>query len=99
MPARRQIAPALLLAGLAGAPAWAQEPATPPRGQSGSGTFTDSGNGQNLSDKLETSEGVLRPRGDPDPGIGAKPPEPNPESTRVIKPPGTPGGDTSVRPK
>jgi hypothetical protein len=55
--------------------------------------------GRSLSDRLNTSDGVLRPKGDPDPGIRAKAPEPNPNSTPVIKPPGSPGGDQSIKPK
>ena len=55
--------------------------------------------GRSLSDRLNTSDGVLRPKGDPDPGIRAKAPEPNPNSTLVIKPPGSPGGDQSIKPK
>ena len=64
----------------------------------GSLSVTDD-KGRSLSDRLNTSDGVLRPKGDPDPGIRAKAPEPNPNSTPVIKPPGSPGGDQSIKPK
>jgi hypothetical protein len=54
------------------------------------------GSGTNLSDKLAQSDGVLCPPS-VDPGIKA----PTPEVGRmpVIPPPGSPGGDPSVRPK
>ena len=55
--------------------------------------------GRTLSDQLNTSDGVLRPKSHPDPGIRAKAPERNPNSTPVIKPPGSPGGDQSIKPK
>ena len=54
------------------------------------------GSGADLSDKLAQSDGVLCPP-NVDPGIRA----PTPEVGRmpVIPPPGSPGGDPSVRPK
>jgi hypothetical protein len=70
----------------------------PEKAGPGASTVTDE-KGRSLSEKLNTSDGVLRPKGDPDPGITAKPPEPNPNSTPVIKPPGSPGGDPSIKPK
>ena len=52
--------------------------------------------GENLSDKLARNEGVLCPP-NVDPEIKA----PTPESGKmpVIPPPGSPGGDQSVKPK
>lgn len=52
--------------------------------------------GENLSDKLARTEGVICPP-NVDPGIKA----PTPEVGRmpVIPPPGSPGGDPTVRPK
>ena len=52
--------------------------------------------GENLSDKLARNEGVLCPP-NVDPQIKA----PTPESGKmpVIPPPGSPGGDQSVKPK
>lgn len=55
--------------------------------------------GESLSDHLDDTGGVLSPKGNPDPGITARPPDPNPGTTIVIPPPGTPGGDQSVQPK
>lgn len=56
--------------------------------------------GENLSRKLEASGGVIAPPGDVDPGITAPPKDPGAGSTMpVLPPPGSPGGDQSVRPK
>ena len=52
--------------------------------------------GQNLSDKLARTEGVLCPP-NVDPEIKA--PTPDVGKTPVIPPPGSPGGDPNVRPK
>ena len=52
-----------------------------------------------LSDKLSRSEGVIKPRRDVDPEIEVPAPVPNPGTTPVIPPPGTPGGDERIRPK
>lgn len=43
--------------------------------------------------------GVVRPPAGIDPGIGAPAPMPNPRTTPVIPPPGTPGGDPRVQPR
>ena len=50
-----------------------------------------------LSDKLAKSDGVLCPPAGVDPEIHA--PTPDAGNTPVIPPPGSPGGDPSVRPK
>jgi hypothetical protein len=55
--------------------------------------------GTTLSDRLSESNGVLRPPAGIDPQIQTPAPEPNPQTTPVIPPPGTPGGDRSVEPK
>lgn len=55
--------------------------------------------GSTLSERLHTSDGVLRPQGDPDPGMVVKPPVPNPGTTPVIPPPGSPGGNPRLDPK
>jgi hypothetical protein len=52
-----------------------------------------------LSDKLERSDGVIRPPTGIDPDITARAPDPDPGTTRVIPPPGTPGGDPTLDPK
>jgi hypothetical protein len=48
--------------------------------------------GRSLSQKLDASGGVIKPSTNVDPGITKPAPDPNPNSTPVIKPPGTPGG-------
>ena len=48
-------------------------------------------------DKLAKSDGVLCPPSGMDPGMHA--PAPNSGSMQVIPPPGSPGGDPTVRPK
>src|SRR6476660_4254742 len=50
-----------------------------------------------LGDKLAMSDGVLCPPAGVDPEIRA--PTPDAGNTRVIPPPGSPGGDPTVRPK
>jgi hypothetical protein len=54
---------------------------------------------QNLSEKLDSTSGVIRPPADIAPDMSVPAPDPNPGTTRVIPPPGTPGGDTSIVPK
>ncbi|MET0968195.1 MAG: hypothetical protein ABWY18_03250 [Tardiphaga sp.] len=68
------------------------------------GTITPNGSttGQGaepLSDKLAKSDGVLCPPGNVDPAIRAAKPSNDTSNTPVIPPPGSPGGDPSVRPK
>ena len=52
-----------------------------------------------LSDKLESTGGVIRPPTDIAPDMAVRPPVPDPGTTRVIPPPGTPGSDQTVQPK
>ncbi len=52
-----------------------------------------------LSDKLEKSEGVIRPPETATPDITVPAPVPNPHTTPVIPPPGSPGGNQQVQPK
>ncbi len=52
---------------------------------------------ESLSDKLAKSDGVLCPPAGVDPEIRA--PAPESGTMRVIPPPGSPGGDPTVRPK
>jgi hypothetical protein len=55
------------------------------------------GGGENLSDKLARTEGVICPPPHVDPEIHA--PAPGGGAIEVIPPPGSPGGDPSVKPK
>jgi hypothetical protein len=50
-----------------------------------------------LSDKLNATDGVIRPENDIDPGM--RKPAPAEGSTPVIPPPGSPGGPKGVEPK
>jgi len=52
-----------------------------------------------LSDKLDRSDGVIRPPANIAPDMTVRPPVPNPGTTRVIPPPGSPGGDQTLEPK
>jgi hypothetical protein len=60
------------------------------------GTTTGQSN-EPLGDKLAKSDGVLCPPAGVDPEMRA--PTPNTGNTPVIPPPGSPGGDPSIRPK
>jgi hypothetical protein len=85
----RVIAAALLLSLAGGASvSWAQG-AQAPR----------SAPGENPSDKLNRSGGVIAPGGNIDPKMQVTPPDPGPTSTPVIPPPGSPGGNPNVVPK
>ena len=64
-----------------------QSPSLPPTGES-------------LSEKLDRSGGVIKPPAGVDPGMHVAPKDPSAGATMpVIPPPGSPGGDQSVRPK
>ena len=53
-----------------------------------------------LSDKLDSTGGVIHPPAAVDPGINRSPPSAGPGSMPVIPPPGTPGsGSPEVEPK
>ena len=52
-----------------------------------------------LSDKLDKSNGVITPSTNVDPSMTKTAPVPNPNSTPVIRPPGTPGGPAGAEPK
>jgi hypothetical protein len=49
--------------------------------------------------RLEKSDGVIRPPPNVDPKIHVRPPDPATGSTPVIPPPGSPGGNPDVVPK
>ena len=52
---------------------------------------------ETLSDKLDSTGGVIRPPADIAPDMAVRAPDPG--TTRVIPPPGTPGGDPTSVPK
>jgi len=58
-----------------------------------------SSTGSTLSDRLEQSDGVIRPPETSAPDITVPAPVPNPGTTPVIPPPGDAGGNQQVDPK
>ena len=62
-------------------------------------TSSVGGSSAPLSEKLESTGGVIRPPRDIFPSMAVRPPVPDPGTTPVIPPPGTPGGDPTVEPK
>ncbi len=52
-----------------------------------------------LSDRLQATDGVIRPPTGIDPEITTRAPVPDPGTTPVIRPPGSPGGNLTVEPK
>jgi hypothetical protein len=67
----------------------------PPRDGT-TGQSPQSGQADNLSDKLARTDGVICP---PNVGNDMRLPTPDAGRTPVIPPPGSPGGDPSVQPK
>jgi|GEM_PF-814130 len=56
--------------------------------------------GETLTEHLDRNDGVIRPQERNTPNMSTvMPPEPHPNTTPVIPPPGTPGGDQSIEPK
>ena len=60
---------------------------------------SETGSTNTLSDRLERSDGVIRPPETATPDITVRPPVPDPNSTPVIRPPGSPGGNQQLDPK
>src|SRR5215218_7204353 len=52
-----------------------------------------------LSERLERDDGVIRPPPNISPEMTVRPRVPDPGTTLVIPPPGSPGGDQNVQPK
>ena len=52
---------------------------------------------ETLSERLENTEGVIRPPADIAPDMAIRPRDPG--TTRIIPPPGSPGGNPDVQPK
>ena len=69
----------------------------PPKGTVVPEGTTTGQRGEPLGDKLAKSDGVLCPPAGVDPEIRA--PTPDAGNTPVIPPPGSPGGDRTIRPK
>jgi len=89
---------ASLLAALAVSPAWSQ--ATAPMDRDRQPRLETEGQSprDSLSDRLDRSDGVIRPPAGVDPQMQVPPPDQG-SRTPVIPPPGTPGGDRSIEPK
>ena len=80
---------------------YAQQPGQnlPKTGQQDpSSTQSDTKPGESLAKRLDRTDGVIKPPSDVDPGINARVPDPNPNTTPVIPPPGT-NGDRRIQPK
>ena len=54
---------------------------------------------KSLSEELKEKEGVLEPPRDMDSKIERPAPVPDPNTTPVLPPPGSPGGDQSIQPR
>lgn len=59
---------------------------------------TGSGSSEPLGDRLDRTNGVIRPPTDVDPELTQPPPESS-ARTPIIPPPGTPGGKQDLNPK
>lgn len=55
--------------------------------------------GESLSDRLDRTDGVIRPPENLSPDMSVRPPVPDPGTTLVIPPPGSPGGNQNIKPK
>src|SRR5215213_6971789 len=95
------------VAGAQTAPAQSTDPSKPGSDQSTPfdpkqdprSTSTTARPGETLSERLDRTDGVIRPPSDLNPDMSVRPPVPDPGTTPVIPPPGSPGGDPRVTPK
>ncbi|MER2248926.1 hypothetical protein ABS772_03250 [Methylorubrum podarium] len=98
---KNMVRAAALLTALLGTAAFAQDPTVPQRGQDSDPKLPppqeqvpekvrpeSDTTGSTLSEKLEKSDGVIKPPAGVDPEIKTIAPEPTPNSTPIIKPPG-----------
>jgi hypothetical protein len=72
-----------------------QSESTGPQDPRSTGSTTQAN--EPLSERLNESGGVIRPYENTAPDIAIRPADPG--TTRVIPPPGTPGGDQAIQPK
>ncbi|MBO1905606.1 hypothetical protein KHP60_10015 [Microvirga sp. 3-52] len=75
------------------------EKVEPDSNLSGPNGPSETGSTNTLSDKLEQSDGVIRPPANASPDITVPAPVPDPGTTPVIRPPGSPGGNQQLDPK
>ena len=68
-------------------------------GSSPASVTGSTGSDATLSEKLEATEGVIRPPPNIAPDMTVPAPDPNPGTTPVIPPPGSPGGNQAIQPK
>lgn len=80
------------------APEQHQGQATRPDDATGLQQGTSTAPSGSLSDELSRSGGVMQPPATGDQGV-VPPPKAGPQSTPVIPPPGTPGGNQQIQPK
>ena len=59
----------------------------------GTSSEAEGAHGESLSTKLNRSDGVISPKSDVDPGIHVQAPDPHPNSTPVVPPAATGGGN------
>lgn len=72
-----------------------QSESTGPQDPRSTGSTTRSN--ESLSERLNETGGVIRPRKDIAPDMAIRPPDPG--TTRVIPPPGAPGGNQTIQPE
>jgi hypothetical protein len=72
---------------------------TSPQGKIVPNGTTTGQSSESLGDRLAKSDGVLCPPSNVDPAMRAPAPNSDSSNTPVIPPPGSPGGDPSIRPK
>ena len=90
---------AILLLVLPGLAAAQSEPVQPPADPAPAGDRIEVPGSGSLSERLEATEGVIEPPAPMvDEGIVQEPP-PTGSRMPVIPPPGTPGGDETIRPQ
>jgi hypothetical protein len=70
-----------------------------PSDPSTTGSTGSTGSGATLSEKLERTDGVIRPPDGISPDMAVPAPVPNPGTTPVIPAPGSPGGNQLIDPK
>ena len=76
-----------------------RDPNMPAQGNTVPEKVDSTGTSNSLSERLEKTDGVIRPPTGIDPEMTVSPPVANPGTTPVIPPPGSPGGNPRVDPR